>query len=98
MAKRNKRPDAKARAAAKVPPHAGQAGKPAGPKGRGKTSADGKKRANGGVFAGLKPNAANFAPLTPISFLPRTAAIHPDRVAVVHGDMADHLPANCRSG
>jgi fatty-acyl-CoA synthase len=41
--------------------------------------------ADGGLFAGLKPNAANFAPLTPISFLPRTAAIHPDRVAVVHG-------------
>ena len=30
------------------------------------------------AFAGLKPNAANFAPLTPISFLPRTAAIHPE--------------------
>jgi len=28
-----------------------------------------KRRANG-LFAGLKPNAANFAPLTPISFLP----------------------------
>jgi fatty-acyl-CoA synthase len=45
-----------------------------------------KRRPNGGgLFAALKPNAANFAPLTPISFLPRTAAIHPDRVAVVHG-------------
>ena len=43
-------------------------------------------RANG-IFSGLKPNAANFAPLTPISFLPRTAAIHPDRVAVVHGEL-----------
>jgi len=43
-------------------------------------------RANG-IFADLKPNAANFAPLTPISFLPRTAAIHPDRVAVVHGEL-----------
>jgi fatty-acyl-CoA synthase len=41
--------------------------------------------ANGRLFAGLKPNAANFAPLTPVSFLPRTAAIHPDRIAVVHG-------------
>jgi fatty-acyl-CoA synthase len=40
---------------------------------------------NGGLFAGLGPNAANFSPLTPISFLPRTAAIHPDRLAVVHG-------------
>ena len=40
-----------------------------------------------GLFAGLKPNAANFAPLTPISFLARTAAIHPERLAVVHGDL-----------
>jgi fatty-acyl-CoA synthase len=30
--------------------------------------------------------AANFAPLTPVGFLPRVAAIHPDRVAVIHGD------------
>ena len=44
-----------------------------------------QRGANGSVFADLKPNAANFAPLTPISFLPRTAAIHPDRLAVVHG-------------
>jgi fatty-acyl-CoA synthase len=34
----------------------------------------------------LGRTAANFAPLTPVGFLPRTAAIHPDRVAVVHGD------------
>ena len=44
-----------------------------------------QRAANGGLFAGFKPNAANFAPLTPIAFLPRTVAIHPDRVAVVHG-------------
>src|ERR1700674_2903389 len=43
------------------------------------------RAADGGLFAGLKPNAANFAPLTPVSFLPRTAAIHPDRTAVIHG-------------
>ena len=40
---------------------------------------------DGGIFADLRPNAANFAPLTPVSFLPRSAAIHPERVAVVHG-------------
>jgi fatty-acyl-CoA synthase len=40
-----------------------------------------------GLFADLKPNAANFAPLTPISFLARTAAIHPNRLAVVHGEL-----------
>ncbi|MGH8697882.1 MAG: AMP-binding protein, partial [Burkholderiales bacterium] len=37
------------------------------------------------VWAALKPGPANFAPLTPISFLPRAAEIHPDRIAVVHG-------------
>jgi fatty-acyl-CoA synthase len=34
----------------------------------------------------LDRNAANYAPLTPLSFLPRTAAIFPDRAAVVHGE------------
>jgi alanine-synthesizing transaminase len=29
---------------------------------------------------------ANFTPLTPLGFLPRSASIYPDRVAVVHGD------------
>ena len=38
-----------------------------------------------GIFADLTPDAANFAPLTPVSFLPRTAAIYPDRIAVIHG-------------
>jgi len=37
------------------------------------------------MWAPLRPNAVNFAPLTPLSFLPRTAEIHPERVAVVHG-------------
>jgi fatty-acyl-CoA synthase len=36
--------------------------------------------------AGLGPTAANFVPLTPIGFLPRTAAVYPDRVAIVHGE------------
>jgi fatty-acyl-CoA synthase len=35
--------------------------------------------------AGLGRNAANFVPLTPLDFLGRTAAIHPGRLAVVHG-------------
>ncbi len=34
----------------------------------------------------LDRNAANYAPLTPVSFLARTAGIWPERVAVVHGD------------
>jgi 3-(methylthio)propionyl---CoA ligase len=34
---------------------------------------------------GLERNAANFAPLSPLSLLARTAYIYPDRVAVIHG-------------
>jgi fatty-acyl-CoA synthase len=42
---------------------------------------------NGGLFeTGLAPNPANFAPLTPLSFLQRSADIHPSRIAVIHGD------------
>ena len=37
------------------------------------------------IWAGLKPGAANYAPLSPIGFLPRAAEIHPDRIAVIHG-------------
>ena len=36
--------------------------------------------------SGLERNAANFAPLTPLSFLKRTAAVYPDRIAVTHGE------------
>jgi fatty-acyl-CoA synthase len=35
--------------------------------------------------AGLGRNPANYAVLTPISFLERTAAVYPDHPAVVHG-------------
>jgi fatty-acyl-CoA synthase len=34
---------------------------------------------------GLGRNAANYAPLTPLSFLARTAEVYPTRPAVVHG-------------
>src|SRR5205085_1370498 len=34
---------------------------------------------------GLDKSAANFVPLTPIGFLRRSAAIYPNRIAVVHG-------------
>jgi fatty-acyl-CoA synthase len=34
---------------------------------------------------GLERNPANYAPLTPLSFLDRTAAIWPEQVAIVHG-------------
>jgi fatty-acyl-CoA synthase len=33
----------------------------------------------------LERNAANHAPLSPLSFLERTAAIWPERIAVIHG-------------
>src|SRR4051794_5935473 len=33
----------------------------------------------------LDKNAANFAPLTPLSFLERAASVFPDRIAVIHG-------------
>ncbi len=33
----------------------------------------------------LPKNAANYVPLSPVSFLARAAAVHPDRLAVVHG-------------
>ena len=65
------KPPARKTAAAKAPRKAGA--KP-------------RARAKGNIFAALRPVAANFAALTPISFLPRSAAIHPERVAVIHGD------------
>jgi fatty-acyl-CoA synthase len=35
---------------------------------------------------GLERNAANYAPLSPLSLLARTAYTYPDRVAVIHGE------------
>ncbi|MDA0306862.1 MAG: acyl-CoA synthetase [Proteobacteria bacterium] len=35
---------------------------------------------------GLEKNAANFQPLSPLSFLARTAAVYPDHVSVIHGN------------
>ncbi len=35
---------------------------------------------------GLEKNAANYLPLTPIGFLARSAAVYPNRLAVVHGE------------
>src|ERR1700689_3918136 len=33
----------------------------------------------------LERNAANFQPLTPLSFLARGAAVYPDQAAIIHG-------------
>src|SRR4051812_18743823 len=35
----------------------------------------------------LGRNAANYVPLSPITFLERAADVYPDKVAVVHGDL-----------
>ncbi|MBL8445572.1 MAG: acyl-CoA synthetase [Zoogloeaceae bacterium] len=35
---------------------------------------------------GLGKNAANYTPLTPLTFIERSAFIYPDRVAVIHGE------------
>ena len=35
----------------------------------------------------LDRNAANHAPLSPLSFIERTAEIYPHRLAVIHGDL-----------
>jgi fatty-acyl-CoA synthase len=42
-------------------------------------------RLAGPYSLGLARNKANHTPLSPLSFLPKAAAIHPDRIAVVHG-------------
>jgi len=50
-------------------------------------------------YDALPRNTANHVPLTPISFLHRTAAVYPDRPAVVHGDHRwtySQFAARCR--
>ncbi|WP_282609838.1 acyl-CoA synthetase [Pelagibius sp. Alg239-R121] len=43
---------------------------------------------NGGIYEqGLGQNAANYEPLSPLSFLKRTASVYPNRLAVIHGDI-----------
>jgi fatty-acyl-CoA synthase len=37
-------------------------------------------------WASLKPSAANFSALSPVTFLPRAAEIFPTRVAAIHGE------------
>jgi fatty-acyl-CoA synthase len=35
----------------------------------------------------LERNSANFAPLSPLSFIERTAEVYPHRLAIVHGGL-----------
>ncbi|WP_218242892.1 acyl-CoA synthetase [Comamonas fluminis] len=47
----------------------------------------------------LAPNTANYAALTPLSFIARTAEVYPDRLAIVHGDLCQNWGqtyARCR--
>ena len=36
-------------------------------------------------LVGLGKNAANYAPLSPLTFIERTAAIYPQRASIIHG-------------
>lgn len=40
---------------------------------------------NSAYLLGLDKNHANYAPLTPLTFIERAAYVYPDRLAVVHG-------------
>ena len=40
---------------------------------------------NPAYLSGLDKNQANYAPLTPLTFIERAAYVYPDRLAVVHG-------------
>ncbi|MBL8672454.1 MAG: acyl-CoA synthetase, partial [Alphaproteobacteria bacterium] len=47
----------------------------------------------------LDRTAANHAPLTPLGFLERTAAVYPQRTAVIHGRLKrtwGETAARCR--
>jgi hypothetical protein len=39
----------------------------------------------------LDRNAANFQPLTPLSFLARATDVYPDQTAIVHGMFSPRL-------
>jgi fatty-acyl-CoA synthase len=56
----------------------------AAPARKSRANAAARHQGDGG-FASLRPNAANFTSLSPVSFLKRAAEIHPSRCAVIHG-------------
>ena len=45
----------------------------------------------------LDRNAANYQPLTPISFLERAAKTFPDHTAIIHGEQIEPLAAQVAS-
>ena len=47
-----------------------------------------KRRGRTGMYErDLGPGPANYVPLSPLSFLARAAAVHPKKMAVIHGDL-----------
>jgi fatty-acyl-CoA synthase len=44
-----------------------------------------QKKPEGPYESGLERNAANYQPLTPLSFLARAAEVHPEATAIIHG-------------
>ena len=48
------------------------------------TTGRGRRAKPAGPFT-FPPTRANFAALTPVTFLTRSAAVHPDRLAAIHG-------------
>jgi len=42
---------------------------------------------SGAYTSGLDQNPANHVPLTPLGFLDRAARVHPERVAIIHGEL-----------
>jgi fatty-acyl-CoA synthase len=58
-----------------------------------------KARVAGPYGAGLGKRPANYAPLSPLSFLPKVAAVYPNRIAVIHGEWSStwaECYARCR--
>jgi len=49
------------------------------------TSLEASPKRAGPYRDSLGKRMANYAPLSPLSFLPKAAAVHPHRIAVVHG-------------
>lgn len=50
-------------------------------------------------FSGLGRGPANHVPLSPLGFLSKTAHMHPDQVAIIHGDLRQtwaRTHARCR--
>ena len=45
----------------------------------------------------LPKNQANYSPLTPLSFLTRTAEVFPERTAVIHGEIKKKLARNSQT-